>query len=78
MQLATSPFSGNVSSSDVDLAKALKAARHDYEAWEKVTTVEVHGCPVHLHRNALEGGLYEYYAFGTLPIAAEELVDMNW
>ena len=65
--------------SQADLATARKILdQEEYLAWEKVATVTVHGHEVHIHRQALDNGLFEYFAHGSLPLESEELVDVNF
>ncbi len=76
-QAKASPFRGKVGQADVELAKNMVEARAEYEAWEHVTAMHVHGCEVRLHRKAVDN-LFEYYAFGALPLSPDELVEVNW
>ena len=76
-QMEPSEFHGQIGSDDVATARRL-ADKGEYLSWEKVGTVQVHGHEVHIHRKALDNGLFEYFAHGTLPIEAEELSNMNF
>lgn len=74
-------FSGNISKEDIAEATRLKAEHSKYiEDWEHVATTTVHEHEVTLHRRPLQNdtGLFEYYAYGTLPLRAEELALINW
>jgi hypothetical protein len=70
-------FNGKIIEADVEAAKALLASG-EYEKWEKVGEVKVEGHPVTIRRQALDNGLYQYYATGTLPLHGAELAEINW
>lgn len=78
METRPGPFSGKLTQADVELAAALEDAKAHYEGWSHVSQVLVDGCTVELYRQALESGLYEYYATGELPLSPEELLEVNW
>ena len=72
-----SEFCGPISQTDLATARKI-LDQGEYLAWEKVATVAVHGHEVHIHRKALDNGLFEYFAHGSLPLESEELVDVNF
>ena len=70
-------FEGKITRADIEAAKGLVESKEQLK-WEKLGTVNVKGHDVVIHRQPVEGGLYQYYAYGTLPLSSRELADINF
>lgn len=68
-----------ITADDVNECAQLFARQEDYMEWEKLSQCTVRDHDVHIHRKPREGSdLYDLFAYGSLPITAEQLADINF
>jgi hypothetical protein len=68
-----------ISRSDVKECLQLMQNADTYKEWERLSECNIRGHSVKIHRKMRPNSdLYDIYSYGTLPISADQLIDVNW